>query len=321
VRAARPRHAAGLVALLSALVVLASVELAAAAGPRQCNGDAGLCERRLNDVVLPATHNSMSAQALGWQIPNQQVGIPEQLRQGVRGFLIDTYYAHRRADGSVVADAAPTPESELYLCHVACQLGATRLVEALRSMRRFLRAHPDNVLVVVNEDHVEPRDFAKVVRRSGLARHLYRGRPGPRWPRLRKMIRRREQVVVLAERDAGAVPWYHEAYAGVLQETPYSWAQPSQLTDPAQWAASCRPNRGGTSGSLFLMNHWSPPVAPNPATSAVVNATDTIVGRALACRQLRGRLPNLVAVDMFQSGGLFEAVRRLNAEPAGSPAH
>jgi hypothetical protein len=26
-------------------------------------------------------------------------------------------------------------------------------------------------------------------------------------------------------------------------------------------------------------------------------------------------MPTLIAVDMFQSGGLFEAVRRLNAEP------
>ena len=60
------------------------------------------------------------------------------------------------------------------------------------------------------------------------------------------------------------------------------------------------------------MNHWSPPVAPSPATSAVVNAADTIVGRANTCAFVRGAIPNIVAVDMFQSGGLFEAVARLN---------
>jgi hypothetical protein len=37
------------------------------------------------------------------------------------------------------------------------------------------------------------------------------------------------------------------------------------------------------------------------------------VGRATACRELRGLIPTIVAVDMFRSGGLFEAVRRLNA--------
>jgi hypothetical protein len=127
------------------------------------------------------------------------------------------------------------------------------------------------------------------------------------------MIGTRRQVVILAERDSGNVPWCHEAYGGILQETAYTWANPSQLTDPANWPASCAPNRGGRSGSLFLMNHWSPPVAPNPATSALVNAADVLEGRALACRAARGLMPTIVAVDMFQSGGLFEAVRRLNA--------
>jgi hypothetical protein len=28
---------------------------------------------------------------------------------------------------------------------------------------------------------------------------------------------------------------------------------------------------------------------------------------------VRGRIPTIVAVDLFQSGGLFEGVRRLNA--------
>jgi hypothetical protein len=34
------------------------------------------------------------------------------------------------------------------------------------------------------------------------------------------------------------------------------------------------------------------------------------------CRFVRGKWPTLVAVDMFQSGGLFAAVRQLNAESA-----
>ena len=38
-----------------------------------------------------------------------------------------------------------------------------------------------------------------------------------------------------------------------------------------------------------------------------------IVGRARACRAVRGKLPTVVAADMVQAGGLIEAVRRLNA--------
>ena len=301
-------------ALACALVALgAAVAPAQAKAPLRCNGDWRLCDRHLDRVVLPATHNSMSAQALGWQIPNQQVGIPEQLSAGVRGLLIDTYYAHRGPNGTLVTDPAPTPESGVYLCHVACALGATPLVDVLRSIRRFLRAHPANVLVIVNEDYVRPGDFARELRRSGLRRRVYGGPLGQRWPTLRKLIALRRQVVMMTQGDGGPFRWYREGYQGLLQETPYTWATPNLLTDRSRWPASCQPNRGGTTGGLFLLNHWSPPVAPSPATSAIVNATDTLVGRASVCRFVRGRAPTLIAVDMFQSGGLFEAVRRLNA--------
>jgi hypothetical protein len=286
---------------------------AAPKGPLLCNGSAALCDRPLDRVVIPATHNSMSAQALGWQIPNHQLSIPDQLRAGIRGFLIDTYYGHRQADGSVVNDPVETPQSDLYVCHVLCSLGATPLHDVLRAMRDHLRAHPGSVLVVINEDSIAPEDFRRAVARSGLRRHVYRRAPGPAWPTLRDMIRRDRRVVMLAERDAGTVRWYHEAYAeGILQETPYTWAAPANLIDSAQWEASCRPNRGGTTGSLFLMNHWSPPLAPSPATSAFVNAANVIEGRARTCARVRGRLPTIVAVDMFPAGGLLEAVRRLN---------
>ena len=287
---------------------------AAASGVRPCNGDPRLCDRTLDRVVLPTTHNSMSSAAAGWQIPNQQVGIPEQLAAGVRGFLIDTYYAHRDSGGALVTDPAPTPTSQLYLCHVACSLGATPLIDALRGIKRWLRAHPRNVLLVVNEDYTQPADFARVVRQSGLRRHVYGGKLGSRWPKLRKLIASRRQVVMLSQGDTGGVRWYHNGYAGLLQETPYNWNTPDLLTSESNWPASCRPNRGGTVGGLFLMNHWSPPVAPSPATSAVVNATETLVRRARVCRFVRGRWPTLIAVDMFQSGGLFEAVRQLNSE-------
>jgi hypothetical protein len=311
VRRARTRVTIGFAAAFA-------VALAVAAVPAQarltCNGNPLLCNRTLDRVVLPATHNSMSNAAGGWQIPNQQVGIPAQLSAGVRGFLIDIYYAHRGADGKLVTDTTPLPGDELYLCHVACSLGADKLVDQLRAIRRFLHAHPDNVLVFVNEDYTQPADFAREVRLSGLRRHVYGGELGSRWPTLRKLIRQRRQVVMLSQGDTGPFRWYHNAYAGLLQETPYNWNTPNLLTDPARWPASCVPNRGATTGNLFLMNHWSPPVAPSPATSAVVNATETLVGRAHVCRFIRHRMPTLVAVDMFQSGGLFEAVRRLNDE-------
>jgi hypothetical protein len=285
----------------------------------RCNGAARLCDRPFNRVTLPAAHNAMSAASLGWKIPNQSVAIPEQLETGIRGLLIDTHYGRLQPDGTVKTDDdgnVQQGERGLYLCHVLCEIGATPLVPALNEIARFLHRRPNNVLTIINEDEITPDDFATAMRQSGLIKHVYGGTPGPKWPTLKRMIRKRQQVVVLAERNAGAAyPWYHDAYEGILQETPYSFDPPMMLTQPANWPSTCAPNRGGPNGSLFLINHWSPSTAPPQtdfATSEAVNARDVIYGRAQQCIAQRGLRPSLIAVDQFAIGGLFAAVRQIN---------
>lgn len=310
----------------AAIVILAAICFAAlvcgsAAAKRdmRCNGAARLCDRPLNRVTLPATHNAMSAASLGFKLPNQSVGIPEQLETGIRGLLFDTHYGRLQPDGTVKTDddgSVTQGERGLYLCHVLCELGATPLVPALTSIAEFLDRRPNNVLTIINEDKITPGDFATAMQQSGLIDHVYSGPPGPKWPKLKRMIRTRQQVVVLAERNSGtAYPWYHEAYEGIVQETPFSFNPPMMLTDPANWPATCAPNRGGTNGSLFLINHWSPSTAPPQtdfATMEAVNARDVIYGRAQQCIAQRGPRPSLIAVDQFAIGGLFAAVRQIN---------
>ncbi|MEZ5073869.1 MAG: hypothetical protein R2691_03415 [Solirubrobacterales bacterium] len=308
-----------LVALLVAALAATAFATAAEAKIKRCNGQRVLCDVPFNQVVLAGAHNAMSADSLGWLLPNQSIAIPDQLRFGVRALLIDTYYGRLRDDGVVVNADAADPEAQTYLCHVYCQLGASPLAPMLRQIRRFLRYRPNNVLLIDNEDYISAADFARAMRRSGLIDLVYRG-PTDTWPRLRKMIRTRQQVVMLADNDAGDFDWYHRTYQGILQETPYTFPTPDLLTDPAHWRASCGPNRGDVTGSMFLMNHWSPPTAPprpDLGESARVNARSVIVGRATECAKVRGRLPSIIAADQVTAGDLTGAVRDLNGIVVG----
>jgi hypothetical protein len=298
----------------SAAVLGLFLLIAPTAGAAQrCNGQQALCARTFDQVVLPAAHNAMSAADQGFQFPNQRIGIAEQLQLGIRGFLIDVYYGHTTPDGTVEEDKVRTPESSLYLCHLVCRNGATPLATALGDLNAYVTKHPDTVLELDLEDYVSPADFAAVAEASGLTEHVYRGNTKT-WPTLAKMIATNQQVVVLAEKADGGplVPWYHAAYNGILQETGYTYEKPADLTTASKWRATCAPNRGGTTGSLFLMNHWAPPFGPKAATSRKVNAADVIVGRAVACGKRRGLLPTTIAADMVDAGGLISAVARLN---------
>jgi hypothetical protein len=341
--------AAGVAALLVAGTLGAFVgnggtsTAAPAAGP--CDGHDELCGRSLPEIALPATHNSMSVPLPGWFSAAQDAPIAEQLHDGIRGLLIDTHYADRLGNGRLRTDVGNPAELRrnaqrdgvspsavdaalrlrarlgfagegkrgMYLCHSFCELGGTLLADALRDLHDFLVANPGEVVVVINQDYVTPRDFVGAVEKAGLAGMAYRGPTTGRWPTLRQMIDRDQRVVFLAENEAGAAPWYHLAYRAITEETPYAFARPSQLTDQSTLPGTCRPNRGPARAPLFLVNHWitTDPV-PRPSDAAKVNAYGPFLRRLEECRRLRRHTPNLVAVNFYRRGDLERVVDALN---------
>ena len=318
------------------------------AEPGTCNGFRALCDRRLNHVALPATHNSMAAaDEQGWLFANQAVGIPAQLNDGIRGFLWDSYYGRPTPAGEVktvlngglgrakrrqyvemlgrrfvdtalrIRDRLPNFKGtgkapQMYLCHRFCETGAEPLGQALSQVRDFLVAHPTQVLVIINEDYVKPADYVEAVRKAGLASFVYKGATGP-WPTLQEMIDSNQRLVLFAENDGGGARWYHPAYEGIVQETPYTFTRAAQLTEPSELRASCAPNRGGRRGSIFLLNHFiTRGPAPAPSVAAKVNAFHPLLRRARRCERLRNAFPNVIAVDFATVGDLAGVVDALN---------
>jgi hypothetical protein len=310
-----------------------------------CNGHAALCDRRLDEVALPATHNSMSVPLPGWFASLQEQPISEQLADGIRGLLLDTHYADRLPDGrtrTYFADRAAVREAieedgvgargveaaerlrqragfrgggerGMYLCHTFCELGSTPLADVLDDIREFLVMHPGDVLVMINQDYVTPADFVAAVDAAGLTRYAFEPPRGDEWPTLGEMVERDSRLVILAENEAGAAPWYQLVYERLTQETPFSFASPEVLTAPAGLAATCRPNRGPDGAPLLLVNHWiNTDPAPRPSNAAIVNAYEPLLRRARTCQQERGQGVNLLAVDFYGRGDLFRVVDTLN---------
>jgi hypothetical protein len=333
---------AALVAV-TAVIVTGGGDEAPAATPTTCNGFEALCGRPLNDVAFAATHNSMASVTIPTFLFGQQDGtIADQLDFGIRGLLIDSYYGDK-VDGGVRTDLESLPKREaaerelgapavdaalrirkrlarggkgrrgIYLCHGFCELGAVSLSSALDDLRSFLVSHPGAVVVVINQDEgVSPAAIRDAFQRAGLLDLVYRGPLGP-FPTLREMIDSNQRLVVMAENDAGDIPWYHLAYRRALQETPFRFTATAALTQPARIPASCRPHRGPDSAPLFLLNHWvdTTPL-PRASNAATVNARGALLTRARRCERIRDRLPNLVAVDFFRRGDVLGVVNTLN---------
>ena len=314
-----------------------------------CNGSLELCDRPLDTVAFAATHNAMSAVTnKNWLFGQQDAGFPEQLDEGVRALLIDAHHGRPTESGTVATDLSSidtereTYEAELgeealdaalrlrdrvidspasgprgvYLCHRFCELGSIPIEEGFRNVRDFLAANSNEVLIIVIEDYVPPSEIEKAAIESGLIDYIYEGPVVPA-PTLQEVIDSGGRAVMMAERDAGAgtIPWYHEVYGELVQETPYSFKNPAALIGRQQLDASCKPNRGPDDAPFFLLNHWvdtSP--APRPSNATEVNAEEALLRRIHRCERDRGLEANLIAVDFYREGDIFDVVKALNEE-------
>lgn len=318
---------------------------AAEGGVLECNGAAALCDRRLDQVTFAGAHNAMgSADNPHWLFPNQDVNVARLLQKGVRAFMLDVWNGHV-VDNVVKTDFASEDDRKkfekaigpeafaaamrirdrlvgeggpigVYMCHGFCELGAMPFDTALSQFKQFLVKNPDEVVLVILEDYVAPAEVDSAVQRAGLLPYAYRGPSKGPLPTLRELIAANQRLFIMGEHNTDSIPWYYPAYQ-VMQETPYTFEAPEDF--------SCKPNRGEPGNPLLLVNHWIETTpAPRPSNAALVNAEPALLARARECKRVRGKVPNVIAVDFAATGDVVAAAAVLNGlapptAPGGAP--
>ena len=326
----------------------------AARSLRACNGYAALCDRRLDEVVFAGTHNAMSAaDSPGWLIPNQDRAIGAQLQDGIRLFKISTHYGVATASGRVYTDiagegqrlnrvaaklspiarlalqrfsrslsgAARQGTREIWLCHTLCELGATRMVDFLAVIHRFLQLNPDQVIILFDEDYVAERDIQKAFMRAGLFSNLATLQQGQPLPTLAQLIRAHHNVVVFAQKPpSGRYAWNTNGFDWI-QDTPLGAQKPSQFTcKRTGLGKNGPPSRGEPGNPLLMMNNWADVFPPRPSPNVPLVQRNFILKRAQQCEEQRGLLPNLILTDYYNRGQVVDAVAALNGVAGVQPA-
>ncbi len=317
--------------------------------PQTCNGYAQLCQRRLDEVVFAGTHNSMSAaDSRGWLIANQDRAVNVQLQDGIRLFKISTHYAVASPTGSgavytdlvaegdrlnrvssklspvarlalqrvtrSLAKASTGGTRDIYLCHTLCELGATRMVDFLGVIHKFLEKNPNQVIVLFDEDYVAEKDLQKAFKRAGLFDNLATLRQGQPLPTLGDLIRSSHNVLVFAQKPpSGKYAWNMDAFdSGWMSDTPLGATKPSQF--------SCALSRGRIDAPLLMLNNWADLFPPRPTPNLPLVKAPFILQRARDCVQLRGHIPNLILTDYYNRGQVVQAVAELNGVANVKPA-
>jgi hypothetical protein len=301
--------------------------------PRRCNGSVALCDRSVGEVAFPTAHNAMSSPADHFRGPNQGRPMSWQLDHAIRGFQIDAYVGvpvgsrvytsftgpltHAQQDMSPqllaagqalhrrLGRAKHLPAStQVYLCHTFCELGAVKFADELAVVKRFLDAHPDDVLQFVIEDYVPPERLRAEFDAAGLGSELAAHVQGAPLPTLGQMIDAGTRLLVSLENGDGG-PQLSNAFNGLVEETPFFFAHVAQL----RGAPSCRDHRGVDGSPVFQLNHWVTP----PVRSHAVAANRLLASRTATCEQTRHRIPTLVAVDFADQSDVVQVAQQINA--------
>lgn len=318
---------------------------ASESGEQACNGDRSLCDLRLDQVTFPGAHNAMSSSLYSGYLFAEHINtISDQLNEGVRSFLIDTYYAvpssaripgtntpivltdrvaqeaaraatkaevdedpaqaERAAQLAGRATPAADAQRDIYLCHNRCETGAVPFTTALNDFKLFLDTNPDDVVMTIIQDATSPADTAAAIEAAGLSHRVATLRPGEPLPTLRELIESGRTLLVFAERGDPGGPPWYHAA--------YEWFQETTYTFPNRKAFDCQPHRGSPDAPLFLINHWVSTSPPDPKVGGGANAREVLEQRVDRCLTERGLVPNVIATDFAETGDLVSTVEDLN---------
>ncbi|MFN8267077.1 MAG: phosphatidylinositol-specific phospholipase C domain-containing protein [Chitinophagales bacterium] len=251
-----------------------------------------LLKRSYDSVCFLMTHNAMNNSEKGFTIPNQTYSITHQLKNGVRGLMIDTY------DGD---------NGVALTYHVTPIFGSEKLVDVLIEIKNFMLANPKEIISIIFENNGSNSQLIKAIDSSGLNNYSYIHTGGTKWPTLQALIDSNQRLVLFVEQDKSPKINYLMYAWGTIFDTPYTFKSVSEFNSNV--------NRGGSgTKELYLVNHWLSNALGMPDKNLAPQAnTRAVLGKRVQdCSSANHHFINYLGVDFFEIGAAKAIVDSIN---------
>lgn len=266
-----------------------------------------------NKYAYLTTHNSFAitgktlhpdAEKLRLTFTNQEDSVTNQLNNGVRALMLDTY----------------DYQNDVWLCHSrggVCRnvTAFTPVINTFKEIEAFLAANPSEIVTIILEDYVKAKNgLTNVFKASGLSKYWFpcseMPANGRNWPSVSNMIGKNQRLVVFTSMQS------KQATEGIAY----------------QWNYMVENNYGdtGMKSGMCSNRRESSPLTDKKKSLVMVNYFPTIPIRSLACKHnsqplldmlhacngaASNRWANFVVVDYYKrsmGGGSFQATDMCN---------
>ncbi|XP_028803498.1 PI-PLC X domain-containing protein At5g67130-like [Neltuma alba] len=257
---------------------------------------------------MPKSNQTLQPEGLFPRVTfsNQEDSITEQLQNGVRALMLDTY----------------DYKGDIWLCHSfkgKCYptTAFEPAIKALKEVEAFLAKNPSEIVTLILEDYVEsPNGLSKVLSASGLMKYWFplsdMPQDGQDWPLVRDMVSRNHRLIVFTSQR------HKQQSEGIAYQ--WNFMVENQYGRGGMEKGRC-PNRAESSAmndetkSLVLVNHFRS--IPTKQVACRDNSQHLLNMLSTCYMQAAHRWANFVAVDFYKrsdGGGSFQAVDMLNGK-------